>query len=215
MYFFMKGEKKKRGFKELVWIAIRLSLVLLLGYIAMSKLRTFSYASAEDLVRKNYSAEVKKICETEKLPAAYFNALIILECSGRKPSGSRFEPHVYDKLLAVKEGRSKSYMNISSKRLENMDESTLKQLATSWGPLQLMGYHCLTLGISIDELKGPNTLKHSIRWCKKNYGKYLDKKDFKNAFHLHNTGRTHPEWWFSRTHDPDYVQKGLGYMDRF
>ncbi len=197
------------------WACVKVSLLVLLLYVAFGKLRHFRHASAESLVRKHYAKEIDRICEAEDLPSAYFKALIMLECSGRKPAGSRFEAHIYGKLQMVKKGESPHYMNITTEQLKNMSDATLRQLATSWGPLQLMGYHCLALKIPLDDLKNENSLKNSILWCKKNYGSYLEAGDYKNAFHLHNTGRLHPQFWFALTHDPNYVNKGLNYMDEF
>lgn len=173
-----------------------------------------TYPEAVERSSKNYGKQVEQICKELDLDPTYFKALIILECAGKKPAKSRFEKHVFEKLKAVRAGREKSYANLKHKKLKGRSDSELRMLASSWGPLQIMGYHCFDLGIGIDDLKGDNSLRNGIIWAKKNYGKYLKRRDYQNAFHFHNTGKKHPIW-FAKTHDPDYVKKGMSYMLRF
>jgi hypothetical protein len=54
-----------------------------------------------------------------------------------------------------------------------------------------------------------------IKWCKRNYGKYLQDENFSNAFHYHNTGKPMPFFGITSTYDPQYVFKGLRYMSSF
>lgn len=163
-------------------------------------------------VERNYGAEVKRICQENRLPCSfYFKALIILECSAEKPAKSRYEPHIYDKLKAVKSGELKTFSKITQKQLQKYSDSDLKLLATSWGALQIMGYHCIAMGISINDLRGEKSLEYGIKWCKEQYGSYLLKQNFRDAFHIHNTGKTHP-LFFSQTHDSNYVTNGLAYI---
>lgn len=178
--------------------------------------RSCSVSVSQDAIKRvnqNYSTEVEEICKEMKMPAPYFKALIILECSAKKNPPSRYEHHVFEKLRAVRNGSLNSYSGIRKVDLENYSDQTIKQLATSWGALQLMGYNCIRLNIGIDELRGKNSLRHSIAWCKDNYGNYLENKDFRNAFHIHNTGKPHPTFWFSQTHDPAYVNRGIAYAN--
>jgi hypothetical protein len=164
-------------------------------------------------VKTNYEKQVSAICKEMDVPSEYFLALIILECSARKNPPSRYEAHVFEKLRAVKNGKIISYSGLKKADLAQYSDQTLKLLATSWGALQIMGYNCISMNISIDELKGDNSLYYSIQWCKLNYGKYLKKRDFQNAFHIHNTGKPYPLFWFAQTHDPLYVNKGLAYAN--
>ncbi|NJL11840.1 MAG: hypothetical protein HC913_01655 [Microscillaceae bacterium] len=62
-----------------------------------------AHGPQNDLARlqENYAEEVEQICREMQLPAPYFKALIILESSARKPAPSRFEPHVFARLLEV------------------------------------------------------------------------------------------------------------------
>ncbi len=164
----------------------------------------------------NYETEVKEICAEENVPYNYILSLIILECSGRKPAQSRFEPAVYDKLKQVRDGKINKYSTVTNSQIRNCSDATLKLLATSWGALQIMGYHCYSLDVSIDELINPDTsLRLGIRWCRKNYGTYLIGRNFGDAFHYHNTGKPMPFFGITTTHDPQYVFKGMRYMSNF
>ena len=52
-------------------------------------------ANVMERAKFNYGDEVKKYSSELNLPYEYFMALIVLECSGNRPSGTRFEPHVH------------------------------------------------------------------------------------------------------------------------
>ena len=135
-------------------------------------------------VERNYGAEIERICEELEAPSEYFKALVLLECSAQNPPQSRYEPNVFEKLKAVKEGRQKKYGNLTQEDLERYSTQDLTLLATSWGALQIMGYHVVKEGLTIDDLKGENGLKIAIQWCIATYGKYLEDGDYKNAFHI-------------------------------
>jgi hypothetical protein len=164
-------------------------------------------------VERNYGAEVDAICSELELPAHYFKALIILESSANKQPKSRYEAHVFARLQAVQQGKLESYNYLKKADLEKFTNQQLVELATSWGPLQVMGYHTLAMNIPLAELKNEKALRHSIRWCKDNYGTYLKNADYKNAFHIHNTGKPLPWLEAPKTHDPYYIFKGLQYID--
>ncbi|WP_291728357.1 hypothetical protein [Bernardetia sp.] len=163
-------------------------------------------------VEQNYGAEIDEICEELEAPSEYFKALVLLECSAKKPAQSRYEPNVFKNLKAVREGKRKKYANLTQKDLKRYSEKELTMLATSWGPLQIMGYHVVREGLTIDDLNGEKGLQIAIQWCIATYGKYLEEGDYKNAFHIHNTGKEHPLFWKAKTYDPLYVDKGLIYI---
>jgi hypothetical protein len=196
--------------KKIYWL---LTFIIFFGWLFGRSCAVNVSQDAILRVNQYYGAEVEQICQKTDLPADYFKALIILECSARKNPPSRYEPHVLEKLKAVKSGNLRSYSGIKKADLINYSDNTLKQLATSWGALQIMGYNCIRLNIGIDELRGENSLWYGIIWCKNNYGNYLKERDFRNAFHIHNTGKTHPTFWFSQTHDPSYVNRGIAYAN--
>lgn len=163
-------------------------------------------------VERNYGREVEEICKELEVPAAYFKALILLESSAKNPPQSRYEPNVFEKLQAVRNGKLQRYSGLTQKDLARYSNQELTMLATSWGALQIMGYHVVKKGLTIDDLNGENGLRIAIEWCLETYGEYIRKKDYKNAFHIHNTGRKHPLLWQAQTYDPLYVDKGLIYV---
>jgi len=163
----------------------------------------------------NYHHKLEHLAIKHSLPENYLLALIALESSGRKIIPHRFESHVHEKLLDVKSGKLKNLERVVSSDLKNMGKDELKELASSWGPFQIMGYKCFEIGVSLNQLKGKSNLDHSLSWIKSNYGLFLKQEKFKDAFHYHNTGRKHPRIGPPRTYDKDYIPKGMKYMDEF
>ena len=191
---------------------------ILSGLVYFVFIRTCGTTSQVAIKRlqQNYASEIEQVCKELDVPDEYFKALIILECSAMKNPPSRFEPHVFRKLQQLRNGKIKRYATLQRADVQNCSDATLKLLASSWGALQIMGYHCFYLGISIDQLKGKQNLYQAVRWCKLTYGKYLAERRYRDAFHFHNTGKPHPDWWFlTLTHDPTYVNKGIAYTQYF
>lgn len=172
-------------------------------------------ANSLERARMNYGEEVREIAEEKELPCEYFMALIVLECSGNKPSGERFESHVYKKLKDVKDGSRRKHENIKQKDIADATDQALRNLATSWGPFQLMGYKCIGLDVNVKDIRGDDAVFHGMRWIELEYGDLLTKGKFKDAFHFHNTGRKYPKVGSPKTHDPKYVERGLAYMEYF
>lgn len=172
---------------------IYILFILLIITIASTK-----FIGSNELVRteKNYGVEVTKYAEIYDLPAPYLKALIVLESSGKKPANSRFEKRVYSKLKS-------KYKNLLS-------DAAIKNLSTSWGPFQLMGYQVNKLGIKINDIRGENSVKWGIKWINDTYGNYLREGKYEKAFRIHNTGKPN-----GRTFDPNYVNKGLHHIKYF
>ena len=168
-----------------------------------------------ELAFSNYQFEVKKYAKEFDLPASYLMALIILECSGKKDIKPRFERSVYNRLKNLKKKKRKKFEVLTYKDVKDANNAALKNLASSWGPFQLMGYKCVGLGITIADLRGEKRVYWAIKWIDMEYGDLLRKKRFKDAFHYHNTGHVFPKNNKSKTYDPKYVQKGLKYMKYF
>ncbi|MCU0443502.1 MAG: hypothetical protein MUE85_01195 [Microscillaceae bacterium] len=194
-----------------------LTAVLLLVAIVLLYFYIFQNRPSDpiSLMEANYAAEIEAVCEEMDLSAEYFKALVILESSGEKPAGTRFEDHVFKRLKEVRDGKSERYGRFTPKQLQILSENTLKKMATSWGPLQIMGYHCIPLGISLEQLQGDEAIRYGILWADKNYGSYLRRGDFANSFHIHNAGQPLPANGIPKTHDPDYIRKGLDYIKLF
>ena len=157
----------------------------------------------------NYGDEVEALAQKHQLSAAYLKALIVLESSGRSDVTERFEKHIYLKLKKVKAGKMKMG-NITASDLKNCSDQALRNLASSWGPFQLMGYHCFQLGINISDLRGKGSIRWAVKWIDDTYGPIIRDKKFEQAFRIHNSGQ--PD---GGTTDPHYVENGLAAMEYF
>lgn len=171
-----------------------------------------------DIVQRtfaNYHQELKPVAMRFDVPEEYLLALVALECSGRRIVPHRFESHIYGKLEQLKAGKIKKMEHVKTSDVADKSPDELRDLASSWGPFQIMGYKCFELNIPLEDLKTSKTVESSVMWVKKNYGGMLQKKEYKDAFHFHNTGRRYPRFGPPRTHDSAYVPKGLQYISEF
>ena len=162
-----------------------------------------------------YGNEVFQAARKYDLDYSYLMSLIMLECSGKKPAGARFEPHVFKRLQQVRDGQRPNYENVKAHHLKDASNDALRNLATSWGPFQLMGYKCILLGVNIRDIRGPNGVDHGAKWIHLTYGKSMRQARYRDCFHLHNTGQPYPVTGLPRTHDPQYVPRGLAMMKQF
>ncbi len=168
-----------------------------------------------DGVEKLYGEEVEEIASKYGHAPEFYLALIMLETSGRSEIPSRFEPHIYEELLRLQNGQRKKYEHVTYRNVKNISDGGLRNLASSWGPFQIMGYKCLELKITVADIRGPEAIRYGMYWINKNYGNRIKRKQYTNAFHYHNTGRLFPKNGISQTHDPDYIPNGLKYMEYF
>ena len=172
------------------------------------------YAGPQAVI-DNYGSDFRKFGKEFHIAPEYLAALCMLESGGRKPAGFRYEKHVYTRLQLVKLGLRRQYEHVKPADIGNAGDEALQNLATSWGPFQLMGYKCLLYNIYVKDLRSDEGVYWGVKWIKESYGSYLIKGDYKSAFHIHNTGRAFPKNGKSVTHDPKYVQKGLQWMQYF
>lgn len=163
----------------------------------------------------NYGADIDKYAQYFGLPPAYFKALAIMECSGNKPAGSRYEPHVYKNLKDLQEGKISEYNGIIKEDIADASDESLKSLATSWGPFQLMGYQCIKMDIPLQNIRGENAVFWGMKWIDTAYGSYLREERYQDAFHIHNTGLEFPEDGSPATTNPHYAQNGVTLMEYF
>lgn len=168
-----------------------------------------------DMVLKHYGGQIDSAAAVFNIPPAYLKALCMLECSGRQVFEPRFEPHVFRKLKQVKFGNLSNYEHVDASMLADANDDALRNLASSWGPFQLMGYKCLLLGIKVRDIRGEQAVFYGTQWIDMTYGKYLRAGRFRDAFHIHNTGMPFPASGKARTHDPLYCKRGLDYMATF
>jgi hypothetical protein len=172
--------------------------------------------STLEWTEKNYKKEMLLLSKKYDVPYAYLMALTVLECGGEKPAGHRYEPGILKKLEKVKGGRVDRLENIYAKHLSNCNDGCMENLATSWGPFQLMGYKAIPLGVLVDQLRHEDDAADiGVKWIAREYGHFLKKKKFKDAFHYHNTGQRFPLSGKPLTHSPYYVSDGLKYMRYF
>jgi hypothetical protein len=139
----------------------------------------------------------------------YLAALISLESHPPgNASSSRFEQGIYDRLLLAKAGQP--YGSINARTLARYGDQELRDLSTSYGLTQIMGFHCLNLGCDIKDLKSKYHLQWAVAWMQRSYGRHAAKKDWEACFRIHNTGRPS-----GKTTRADYVERGLARMQYY
>jgi hypothetical protein len=189
------------------------ALFLFLKYCSISTVQPQDTGC--DAAMDNYARDIKTLAAQVNLPPEYLMAVIMLECSGRADVPPRFEQGVYNKLVEIKERKRATLESISYSDIADASDDALRNLASSWGPFQLMGYKCLHLGIKIKDLRGKNSLYYGVKWINDTYGDYVRQGKYADAFHIHNTGRPVPKNGKYFTYDPKYVPNGLQYMEIF
>ena len=182
--------------------------------------RTPYSGNARQNVEQNYQSDVELWADYYDLSSSYLLSLIILECGGQKPCGRRFEPKRFRQLKNLRDGKRRKFEYLRQQDLKGLSDSEVRKLATSWGPFQIMGYHSIGLSksgesVAVDDLTGPRAVEIGVRWVDENYGTILRHRRYKDAFHMHNTGRVYPKIGKPKTHDPQYVSNGLSHLAYF
>jgi len=208
-----KRPAKSKKFKWILLLFILSAIYVIFFYTNDYIINRSKYALEN--TQLHYGREVDSLCDKMNLPKSYIKALIMLECSGRKPATTRFEEHVYEKLKQVKKGQLQQFENITSTMLRHTSDESLRNMATSWGPFQIMGYKCIQLKIKLHNLAGNNAVYWGMKWINDDYGDLLRQARYKDAFHFHNTGKEYPLNGIPITYDPSYVSHGLKYMTYF
>jgi len=203
-----------------ILFVILLAAVLVIVYLIpyLQKERNVNIEDRQaglDKVEKNYGRAIDSAANVFNISPSYLKALCMLECGGRKKFDQRFEPHVYEKLKKVKTGELDNYEHVTSLVLADANDEALRNLASSWGPFQLMGYKCLLLDIKVRDIRGDDAVFYGSKWIQMTYGNYLRNKKYKDAFHIHNAGSPYPAIGRPRTHDPQYCSRGIKYMEHF
>ena len=207
--------------KPLFWICLFLLILSVgLAYIkpiirAVQTYTSDDYKGGLDMVEKHFGSDIDSAAQVFQIEPAYLKALCMLECSGKKAISPRFEAHVYKQLKRVQAGTIQNYEHVQASMLKDASDDAIRNLASSWGPFQLMGYKCLLLDIKIRDIRGPDAVFYAVKWIHLTYGDYLKKHQYKDAFHIHNTGQKFPSNGKAKTYDPKYCQRGLQYMKHF
>lgn len=121
----------------------------------------------------------------------------------------RFEAGVYEHLVNVQVGRERDFYNILQSKLVNRDD--LRDLASSWGLTQIMGYQILDWDCPLSEIQNPPThYKWALRLLDEfEHDYWLDPtKDFAEFARCWNSGSPH-----GKTFDPNYAQNVLDRME--
>jgi hypothetical protein len=152
-------------------------------------------------------------------PAVYRHLLAVAQ--GRSPSyGSinvtELDQEVAELLPANDAALHARYMtrgfaDIHSREIRRAADDALRELATSWGYTQIMGYHMVGRPGDVHKLLDPHFHFRTAIWLLSEFvvDYHLDPAhDFAEMFCCWNTGRPH-----GRTFDPDYVGKGLQRME--
>lgn len=214
MNYTRKKKKEQSGSPKFVFWIIT-TLVVIFFIRTCNSENTPSSAGGFDAAIKNYGKEIKILAGQFDLSANFLMALVMLESSGKKDVPARFEPAVFQKLKDIRDGRLSSLENITRNDIADASDEALKNLASSWGPFQLMGYKCLHLDVKIKDLRGVNSLYWGVYWIDRTYGDYIRKGRYADAFHIHNTGHPIPKNGKYKTYDPNYIKNGLEYMEYF
>ena len=152
-----------------------------------------------------------------------FIAALVANESGGNPAVTRFEPKVFVDLAFVLAGIKPAYGSIGTEDLKDSIPGTvapsflrIRDLATSWGPTQIMGYHSVSGNYPLSELSQIDTHFPRCVSILRDFLKewHLDRKTANPAFRFEeslfkcwNTGR--PD---GVTADPNYAARGLGRM---
>ena len=167
------------------------------------------------LALQNYGERLKTLSQKYKLPWPFLMALNILECEGQSPCPSHYNEDVYRELLKVRSKKQAAFKDIQHHHVGASTDEALKDLATSWGPFQIMGYRLVNQGITVSQIKSKDGVDFSVAWMSKVYGTRLRKHEFQDVFHLHEHGTPFPKNGKPQTDDPEYVFTGLDHIEWF
>jgi hypothetical protein len=155
---------------------------------------------------------IQEACRSAPAPEEFLGALTANE-SGGDATAVRFEPSVYRRLRAVAAGELPRYGGITAPALSHLADEDLRELASSWGFVQIMGLHVLGRNRTVRDLLDPRFHYQFANQLLAEFAKsyQLDlSRDFEKMFRCWNSGR--PE---GRTADPAYVEKGLRRMELY
>lgn len=153
---------------------------------------------------KRWHPSIQAAVDGTDISAPYMAAVISLESHPPgNPNSKRFEPNIYRKLQALRDqGTPFGYMKRSA--LQGKTDTELREMATSHGLVQIMGYHCLHLKCEVSELSGRDQLLWAVAFMQGSYAKAARRHDWESCFRIHNTGRHD-----GKTSRGDYVKRGL------
>jgi len=178
-------------------------------------------------IKTRFGATIAAACSVSSVPPAFIAALIANE-SGGNVNAKRFEHTVLAALWEVLLGRKAAYGSIARASLvgyvtgvsvptvnvpSNLPANAFQRvdaLATSWGLTQIMGYHALEFGVTIDALISPEDGLPIATKMLSGFARSFNldvTKDFEELLRCWNGG--HPT---AQTFDPQYVPNGIARM---
>jgi hypothetical protein len=179
-------------------------------------------------LKTRFGAAIASACSVSSVPEGFLAALVANE-SGGNVNAKRFEHTVLAALWEVLLGRKAAYGSIARASLvgyvagvavptvnvpANLPANAFQRvdaLATSWGLTQIMGYHALEFGVTIDALISPESGLPIATKMLTAFARSFNldvTKDFEELLRCWNGG--HPT---AQTFDPQYVPNGLARMN--
>lgn len=165
-----------------------------------------------------FGPEIEAASTFSGIPAAFLAGFVGVECGkdkkgGLKPSATRFEPHVYTALLALRDGAKSRYQGLSRSHVVGKTEPEMRALAHSYGPTQIMGWHTLKNlpDFTIADLnRGGRRFVATVELMRLNSAADLKARAWPRVLRTWNTGR--PD---GKTYHADYVPNALAVMEAY
>lgn len=157
-------------------------------------------ATAKKWAKKIFDEFDTRIAEAThgtNIPAAFIAGLIFNE-AGKDRSGNvkadatRFEPAVFARLKAVRDGSLKKYNGIVQPDIKDASDDALRALATSYQATQIMGWHVIhNLRCTIADLRDPQEhFFYTVRLLQLNgFPRNASEFQMDNEMRQWNTGR--------------------------
>lgn len=168
-------------------------------------------------IHDRFGSLIHDACVGSLVPEDFLGGFVGVEAGVDKngqirTAATRFEPGVYHHLIAVRDGLLHSYDNVTHADIAGANDDAIKNLATSFGITQIMGWHCIhNLNCTIDELRDPNIHLHfAVQLLQITGGAYLRHGDFSSVLHIWNSGTAN-----GKTYDPNYVYNALAVKAKY
>lgn len=178
----------------------------------------YSKSTAQKLaaqIRQRFGLKIARAVKGTPVPQKYVAGLISVE-AGKKngqivEDATRFEAHVFAKLKAVRDGSLLQYNKIRTTQLKDTSDGALRNLATSFGLVQVMGWWTFHLGCTVAQLRDPEThLTYAVKLMLLNSNGDFERGEYEGEMRQWNSGSEK-----GKTHDPDYVFNISAVMDAY
>lgn len=179
----------------------------------------YSKAQAKKIaeqIHSRFGGRIAAATEGTPVPPEFVAGLIGVEAGkdrqGRiSETATRFEPHVFAKLQAVRDGKLKQYSRITKRNIIDASDEALKALAHSYGLTQIMGWWTIHLGGTIADLRDPQKhLSYTVKLLMLNSKGDFEREEFAGEFKQWNTGSE-----TGKTYHADYVANATAVMEAY